>query len=203
MRTLAILVLPISLCILSAGDGRRRYDRRDLPSAASSLRSKRFETLRRCLHHMRKRDDGDLHNGRARSRGRGSQSRSRYINRAMVLAMAGEALTPVVGEVEEGAALLSSAINLDPNHFIIVREYFQPLRVSSLRLLISSRVALGVSACGSTMQCKIAGLPEARARSNAGAKSGVCSTRSPKSPKSCATAAKSGFFNRVAEILPG
>ena len=54
--------LPISLCTLSAGDGRRRYDRRDLPSAASALRSKKFETLRRCLHHLRQRDDGDLHN---------------------------------------------------------------------------------------------------------------------------------------------
>jgi TolB-like protein/class 3 adenylate cyclase len=35
-----------------------------------------------------------------------------------VLAMAGDALAFVVGEVEEGAALISRAINLDPNHAI-------------------------------------------------------------------------------------
>jgi transaldolase len=44
-------------------------------------------------------------------------------------------------------------------------------------------VVVGVIASGSIRQCRIAGLPEARARSSAGANSSVVSTRSPCPPK--------------------
>ena len=53
------------------------------------------------------------------------------------------------------------------------------------------------------MQCRIAGLPETSALSKAVAKSSVLSTRSPNPPKFLASAAKSGFPNRVAETVPG
>jgi len=76
-------------------------------------------------------------------------------------------------------------------------------RASMLCFLISSRVEFGVSACGSTIQCRMAGLPDPIALSKAGPKSRVRSTRSPKPPKSLARAAKSGFLKRVADILPG
>src|SRR5207247_121437 len=50
---------------------------------------------------------------------------------------------------------------------------------------------------------RIAGLPEAQARSNAGAKSSVRSATSPCAPNARAYAAKSGFLSSVPNTRPG
>ena len=60
----------------------------------------------------------------------------------------------------------------------------QPLVSAALRM--PCNVPVGVMASGSMKQCRIAGRPLARARSRAGAKSSVRSTRSPWPPKAWA-----------------
>ena len=56
---------------------------------------------------------------------------------------------------------------------------------------------------GSMMQWRIDGLPDASARSNAGANSSVRSTRSPWPPNALAYIAKSGFLSWVPTTRPG
>src|SRR5207245_48455 len=68
---------------------------------------------------------------------------------------------------------------------------------------IAESVAAGVMASGSMRSSRSAGLPEALARSNAGAKSSVRSTTSPCAPNARAYAAKSGFFSSVPNTRPG
>src|SRR5437016_3005013 len=68
---------------------------------------------------------------------------------------------------------------------------------------IAESVVAGVMASGSMRSSRIAGLPEARARSNAGAKSSVRSTTSPCAPNARAYAAKSGFLSSVPNTRPG